>query len=345
MKKFSIFLLVAVLAVAGVIFFKMQPSPALDPVAESVESVQKNQEEASELGSSATSQQGEIPEDKLALYVSVKNQINSRYADRLNIPYWRVKLLNDLIGLFQEKYPNNWLAELEAFIRHMFPEFADDLISKLHALLEYMTWVDNLKLTMQFSSMEERQAALWDKRLALFGEDAYDIWEAALKNEQLQEKLKQVNDHVGSFNERAEIYMDSLKEVFGEEIIGEEAPHKTQMMTKFLELENVQGELSNLPEEERYSQLREFRQSMGMNKEALDRWDQLDQERIELWSNAERYVAEREALKSQYQGEEFNDQLWKLQVEIFGETEASYIQKEERSGYYRFEKQQKYGLN
>ncbi|MCG8668600.1 MAG: hypothetical protein MI867_04235 [Pseudomonadales bacterium] len=345
MKKFSAFLVIAIFVVAGLWFLKMNSSPNQGPIANNMEDVQKDPEVIPQADSVASSEEGEISNDKLVLYSAIKNQIKGRYADRLENPYWRVKLLNDLIVLFQKQYPNNWLAELEAFINQVFPEFAEDMISKLHALIEYMQWVENLKLTMQFSSMEERQAALWDKRVALFGEDAYEIWEAALKNEQLQEKLNEVNGLVGSFNDRAELYRDSLKEVFGEDIIGEEAPHKTQMMTKFLELENVQSELSSLPEQERYQQLREFRESMGMDEAALERWDQLDQERIQLWSNADRYMSEREALKSQYQGEEFNEQLWKLQVEIFGETEASYIKKEELSGYYRFENEQKYGLN
>lgn len=283
--------------------------------------------------------------EKQKQYIAVGNQIKSRYAGRLDNPYWRVKLINDLMQIFKKEYPNNWLSELEAFIRHAFPDIAEDLLNKLHALIEYNNWLENLKSTMQFASLKERQAALWDKRLALFGEEAYVIWEAALKNEQLQEKLAQVDEFVGSFTEKAQLYRDSMQEIFGPDVIGENAPHKTQVLSKFLELESVQNQLHSMPEDKRYQELRNFRKSLGMDEEALQRWDKLDQERIQMWSNAETYMAERANLEAQYQGEELEQKIHQLQDELFGETEAKYIRNEERSGYYRFKNPQKIGLN
>ena len=280
-----------------------------------------------------------------AFHLAIAQMVKQRFGERLDSPYWRMKLINDLMILFKEHYPNHWRSELEDFFRNAFPEIAEDLLRKLAALLEYNDWLDSLKATMKFASLKERQAALWEKRLALFGEEAYDIWEAALKTEQLQEKIAEVDEYAGNFAEKADLYRDSLQEIFGEDVLAEDAPHKTQKMTKFLELDSVQEELRRLPVAQRYQELRDFRESFGMDDAALERWDALDQERIEMWSKAEIYMAEREKLSQQYQGDQFTQKLTELQNQLFGETEAKYIRNEERSGYYRFDKPQKVGLN
>ena len=288
---------------------------------------------------------GQTIDAKEAFFMAVAKVARDRFGHRLDNPYWRMKLITDMMSVFQQEYPDTWRSELEAFFRSAFPDIAEDLIAKLASLLEYNDWLENLKGTMQFSSLEERQAALWEKRLALFGDDAYEIWEAALKNEQLQQKLKAVNEYPGNFSEKAELYRDSLREVFGDDILADDAPHKTQKMTKFLELEGVQQQLTQLPESQRYAKLREFRESLGMDEEALERWDALDQERITMWDNADTYMTQRQQLAEQYQGDELEQKLQALRVELFGETEAKYIGNEERSGYYRFANPQKIGLN
>lgn len=342
------FLIVAVLAVGLVALYVVLFN---QPVADSVDQAAVKQMPASTTQALGRQAAAPTPDQvkeigaKQAFFLSVGNMVNQRFGDRLGNSYWRVKMISDLMQLFKERYPNNWRAELEAFFRSQFPKLADDLIAKLEALLQYNEWLTNLKATMEFASIKERQAAMWEKRLALFGDEAYEIWEAALKNEQLQASLETVNNHVGSFSEKAELYRDSLKQIFGDQVIGEEAPHKTQKLTKFLELDSVQADLYALPESERYQALQEFRESIGMDEQALQRWQQLDEERAQVWANADIYMQQRQQLVEQYQGAELEQKLTQLQNELFGETEAQYIRNEEASGYFRFEKPQKIGLN
>lgn len=283
--------------------------------------------------------------EKTAFFATLGKQMREKWSERLGNPYWRMKMLNDLLILFQKRFGDSWQQELEAFLRATFPEWADDLIKKMFALQEYNQWVEQLKSTMQFSSMKERQAALWDKRVALFGEEAYVIWEAALKNEQLQAKLEDVNNSTGTFAEKSEQYINGMREVFGKDIIGPDKPHATQLMTQFLQLPNVQVDLQQLPEAERYEHLREFRRAMGLNEDAMQRWDALDQQRIEERSVGTRYMEQRATLESRYQGEELQQQLERLQNELFGPEEATFIRNEESTGYYRFNQPQVIGVN
>lgn len=283
--------------------------------------------------------------EKTEFLGTLGQQMHAQWDARLGNPYWRMKMLNDLLTLFQRKFGADWQQELEAFLRTTFPEWADDLIKKMHALQEYNQWVEQLKSTLQFSSTKEKQTALWDKRLELFGEEAYVIWEAAYKNEQLQAKLEAVDAATGGFDEKAEQYMNAMREVFGNDIIGPDKPHATQMMTQFLQLQNVQGDLQQLPEAERYEKLREFRKAIGLNEEALQRWDTLDQERISARATGNRYMEQRALLESRYQGEALQKELNKLQDELFGADEATFVRNEESSGYYRFQQPQVIGVN
>ena len=105
-----------------------------------------------------------------------------------------------------------WKNELEAFFEHAYPKISDDLMKILLSLLEYSHWLANLKSTMEFASIQEREAALWDKCVALFGDQAYEILEAAYKNEQLQDSLVKVDYFVGHLSQKTTLYFESMRD-------------------------------------------------------------------------------------------------------------------------------------
>jgi len=283
--------------------------------------------------------------DHDAFFTILKSQMVARLGERLERPYWRMKMLQDLKLFFQEQFPDNWEEELMAFLRFAFPDMADDLIAKFHAMEEYEQWVSNLKGNMEFASMKERQQAMWDKRVALFGDDAYKIWEAAYKSEQYEEKLGQLAQATGTYQEKQQQYMDMMKEVFGPEVVAPEATHKDQKMMSFLELPNVQQDLRAMTREQQTTALRSLRTQMGLDDEALARWDTLDTQRAERRSSGDSYMQQREALASQYSGTELDAKVDALRVQIFGEEQATFISNEERSGYFRFKDPQQIGIN
>ncbi len=271
-------------------------------------------------------------------------QVRTKMEGRLDNPYWHLKMLSDLKLHFQKWFPDNWKEALIAFLKQTFPDLAAELIQKLDRLIEYEAWIKALPATMHFNSQKERRQALWDKRLELFGDEAYEIFEAALKVDEFDAKMEALAESAASFSDKQQ-YIDAIRQVYGEYAVGPEAPNKTQMMTKFLSLDNVQQDLHALPPDELKQTLREFRSAMGLDEAALQRWEQLDQERAEQRSAGERYMELRQQLANEYHGEEFNKKVHELQVELFGETEAKYIRNEEASGYYRFNTPQKIGVN
>jgi len=271
-------------------------------------------------------------------------QLHTHWDSKLANPYARLKMIDDLKKRFQAQYGENWREELIAFLKEEFPQWPD-LEKKLLALEDYNQWMEDLKPKMQFSSAHDRNQAIWAKRVELFGEDAYKIWEAALKSEQMHEKLAEVDSSADTFSEKSAQYIENMKSIYGEQVIAPNQPHATQMMAQFLQLQSVQKELQALPAEQQTQQLREFRSAMGMDAQALQRWDALDQERAAFRTKGNQYMEQRERLSSQFEGDQLNNKLAALRSSLFTPEEADILSKEESSGYYRFSMPQIIGQN
>ncbi len=343
MKKKSVAVLGAGLLAAGFALFNLNNSMLPDDAGIALKKVESEttQPEASAAAGSA----GQVSVHNEGAFALLKSQIMARMDGRLAHPFWQVKMLRDLKLFFQKQYPDNWEEEFLAFIRYAFPDQADAFIAKFHATEEYEQWVSNLKPTSQFSSEEERRQAMWDKRLALFGDEAYQIWAAELQVEQFNQRLQQLAEFSGSFEEKQQQYIESVKSVFGANALAPEAGNKDQKMIQFLELQNVQQDLRSMSQEQQTAALRNLRAQIGLDEAALARWDDLDAQRAQQRSRGEAYKVQRQQLASRYSGAELETKVDSLRLEMFGETQASFIRNEERSGYYRFDEPQQIGIN
>ena len=94
--------------------------------------------------------------------------------------------------------------------------------------------------------------------------------------------------------------------------------------------------------EQRRQTMREVRKGLGLDDEALARWDELDRTRDQRWDGGARYMSERTALADTYSGEELELRVHELRVRYFG-GEADTIRSEEQSGFFRFERERRWG--
>lgn len=269
--------------------------------------------------------------------------LRAQFGARINNPYWQIKMIDQLMALMKKEFPLSWESELIKLFNQVFPDYADVLTAKLYAHIEYIAWIDSLKNNLTFENQEDRRQALWDKRLELFGEEAYQIWEAVLKQDKFDAQMKSLAQSTDSFDTKTAEYIKSMKTVFGENIL--QTGHKTQIINHFLTLDNVQNDLRNMPAEQRRTELRNYREAMGLDDAALIRWDSLDRQRDEQREAGNIYMQKREQLAKQYEGEALTHQIERLQVDVFGEVESKVILNEEASGYFRFNSPQKFGFN
>lgn len=275
---------------------------------------------------------------------TIIQQLRKKYGGSISSVAEQVKVLANLRDLLRKLYPQDWERRLLRILGAAFPRQAAEMIGWYQRLLDYEAWLKDVFPSLRPGSAEATRKVLWDKRTALFGEAAFEIWAVEVREEKLMEKLKELSTSTAPFRDKADTYVQELRATYGDRIIGPEAPHLTQNMTRFLELESVQKDLQGVRLEERRERLREFRKAMGLSEEALKRWDDLDAERDTIRAAGSSYMAERARLEASYQGPALQAQLEALQDRLFGE-EARFIRNEEASGYYRFKTPQTLGVN
>ncbi len=289
------------------------------------------------------------PADPLAVFSIEEQQfalqLRKRFGERIKHPYWQLKLIDELIRYYQEKFPNDWHARLLKLLPAIFPELAAKLQTMFMAYTDYNEWITHLG-SMQFFSPDQRNQTIWDKRVALFGQDAYLIWEGEFKKQQLDKTLAQLKDSYAPLANKMDTYLKALDSAYGANARNPEKANTTQFMEDFLSLDSVQRDLRKVSPEEQKNLLREFRTEIGLNKEALVRWDELDSERARRRAEGDAYMRERAKLEQQkLPSNILQGQVEALQNRLLEEQERQFIKNEEASGYYRFKEAQIIGVN
>lgn len=276
---------------------------------------------------------------------AIIEQLRSKYGPRISGAALQVKVIANLTDLLQKLYPGDWATRLIRILAAAFPEQIVELRDRFDALQQYNAWQKDILPHMTFADHAARREAIWNKRIALFGDAANEIWALERREQQLAATVAGLATSTAPFEEKKQTYIRSLQETYGDGITGAGAPHQTQNMTRFLSLPSVQDDLRQLPATERRETLRSFRKEMGLDEAALDRWDGLDAERDAARNVGTTYMTERSRLEARYQGPELEQQLSLLQNRLFGEEEARFIRNEEASGHYRFRTPQTIGVN
>lgn len=271
--------------------------------------------------------------------------LQARYGGKLAHPYWRLQVIESLKRYLMEKYPHDWRERLRAMLARYFPADLDRLMASFEAWEAYNEWLAGIKHNLTFTSREERLRATWDKRLQLFGEDAKLIWAAQLQQEKVETALKQLDTPSLPLGAKVDRYVQTLVEVYGPDARNPDRSHPVQQMEGLLSLASVQDQLHQMTPEQRREELQHLRTALGLDAEAVKRWDDLDAERNARAAAGATYQKEKQVLASRFQGEALELQVQALQNRLFGPEEAQYIRNEEETGFYRFEERQQIGIN
>jgi hypothetical protein len=293
-------------------------------------------------GQGLESSRGQLPAEEGDLVAMLRQ----RFGERIHRPYVQMKMLEDLMRHFQARNPRGWKEDLLAALKAAFPERYEELAQRLQQWLDYEQWTRENHARLQGLSPEARRAAVWEERNRLFGHDvAKEIWAAELRNQALAEALQSIDARPQApLTDRLASYKKSLQETYPENTQAYVAAHRQELMNRFLDLSSVQKDLGTMTPEQRSENLRKIREEMGLDSEALQRWDELDRVRDARWETGSQYMSEREALAQQHSGAELEAKLKELRTRYFGE-EADSIASEEESGFFRFAQPRKWGRN
>ncbi|HWU89151.1 MAG TPA: hypothetical protein VN253_17920 [Kofleriaceae bacterium] len=272
--------------------------------------------------------------------------LRARFGKNIANSYVQIQMLEKLMHHFQARNAAGWQAELLAAIRAAFPERYAEIAANLQHRLDYEAWLKSNTERLRGLGERERREALWEERARLFGEEAAgEIWASERKNQALTDALAAIDARPdATVGDRLAQYKESLQETHQENAETFLENHRQEALHRFLALDSVQRELSSLSPADRAAVLRDVRQGLGLDDEALGRWDALDHERDLRWEVGRTYMAERAALAKQYSGEPLATHLQELRSRYFG-AEAATIADEEASGFFRFDQPRRYGLN
>ncbi|HEX2574398.1 MAG TPA: hypothetical protein VH877_32920 [Polyangia bacterium] len=272
--------------------------------------------------------------------------LRGRFGKHIDNPYVQIQMLEQLMRYFQEHNPDGWQADLLAAVRAAFPERYAQIAANLQHRIDYERWVKDNRDYLQRLGDKERGEALWNLRKRLFGDEAAEqIWASELRNQAVVDALKGIDTEKGlTLSDRLSKYKDSLQEVYQEHADTFLQNHRQEALSRFLDLDSVQQDLSALDAAAREAALRDIRKGLGLDKDALQRWEVLDHERDARWDTGKKYMEERATLAAKYQGQALETQLGELRTRYFG-AEAESIAQEEESGFFRFNRPRKWGQN
>jgi hypothetical protein len=109
-------------------------------------------------------------------------------------------------------------------------------------------------------------------------------------------------------------------------------------------MEPVQAELAALRPADRRARLDEIRAEMGFDEDEIARLRELDARRDARWERGLAYMEERRRLAATFEGDALEAELDHLRERTFAH-EAQTIAREERAGFFRYERPRIYGRN
>lgn len=273
---------------------------------------------------------------------SLAGYLQKEYGEGIVKPYIQLKMLDKLTQMLKEQYGDGWEAKLREILALAFPDMVDELLRRYEQSMLFAEWhLANAQAPYRDSS--SRRRAEWDKRLEVFGEDAKKIWEDDYNRYQMEAALASIDSSFEPLDTRVGQYVDAMKSVYGSNYAERVDPVARQ--SGFLELQSTQRDLAKMPPRDRASALHAIRESIGMDKPAIERLAQLDAARDAERARGENYMQARQALQGQYAGDELQSRVQALREETFLPDEVEIIRGEEDAGYFRFSQPRVYGGN
>lgn len=235
-------------------------------------------------------------------------------------------------------------------LRRAFPDFADAVMATLGKLDLYNQWLTDNEAMLAQLPEGEKNAALWQKREELFGEDAKEIWSGELLASDARKKTMQ--DMMGmlsesrdtTIEEKLDMFTTALRDTYEnspeEYVLG----YKDMSAKVFFSLDSVQEDLKKLPPDQRQFEINKIRREMGFSQEEIEKMEEYDAVRNQRWENGLTYMTEREALAARFNGPELEEKLKSLREKYF-QDEAGTIELEEKDNFFRFKRERVYGRN
>lgn len=308
-------------------------------------------EDRSTTGQSAGIQPTSTPPETSAkpnLAMQLAVQYLERYGETIEHPATQALLFNERLELL-EMHPDNGAELFARAIQLAFPDQKIKILALMTDLERYQAWLEDNELRLQGLRVMERQAALWQQREAIFGDLANQIW--ADERNALEQKSEDFAHSLSRLNQADELQLQELAfqlqttvdELYGNDLTAQMAGSGALGHTLF-SMDSVQSQLKALPADDRQKKINDLRRQLGYSDAVVEKLAKEDQAREEKWEKGKAYMNERDSLAQGLSGQQLQNALQDLRQEYFGVT-APTIAREEKEGFFRFERRRRYGVN
>ncbi|MDX1451786.1 MAG: hypothetical protein R3183_04445 [Oleiphilaceae bacterium] len=278
------------------------------------------------------------------------HRLQSEFAARIHDVAFQVSLKDMRDGLLVE-FPQTGFALFEQIIRQAFPELADTILANIALMDRYDDWLLDNVVALNDMDLLSQQGALWEKRRELFGADADRIWREELNAKAERQAAVQRSVQLLNTSYDTDMYERAflLKSAFEEGLAGtpQEAvlDSKGVMAQVFFGFDAVQKELEAMPPEARQEEINTIRRHLGFDEQSIAELAAEDAIKNKRWENGKAYMAAREQLMAQYNGQAPEKALDELRTKFFGNEAFTIKREEEDLGFFRYTRPRVYGRN
>ena len=276
-------------------------------------------------------------------------ELKKYYGDTIALKSTQAILLK-VRDYIRSLYPEDGDERFYTILKRAFPELADEIIITLDKLEKYNRWLTENQIKLSEMNDLERKGSLWEKRQALFGDDAEEIWSDELfAYEERQQAMKEAirlldESYDTSIEEKLDVYISALTETYEGTPEAYFLENRGLLSKVFFGIDSVQKELARMQPDRRQMEINEVRREMGFTQTQIEDHEKIDAYRNQRWENGLNYMKERDALAAQYSGPELEEKLNTLREKFF-KHEAVTIEREETDGFFRYKRPRVYGRN
>ena len=233
---------------------------------------------------------------------------------------------------------------LNEMARNAFPYHSEELLAYHRKFGAYRKWLKETSLQAKaVGNREARTREIWDRRIQMLGREiTEDMYGDELQLRKANQAIASAVQKTGTLEERLADFQAGINKSTGEKNARDFLVRERHRLAhEFLSRDQVQEQLRALEEDKRREYVAKIRRTMGFGENEIDKMARVDREREEESRNMQQYGNEYAALKKQYQGggPEFDNRLKAIREKTFGKERASVIEREEKTGYYRFKEQ------
>lgn len=288
-----------------------------------------------DLGEGALVYEGELT------FEQIVGLLRKKYGAHIKHGYVQISMITELIAYLKKKYPDSWVERLQEILGAAFPGLAADLFKTSENLYKFNKYLEDHQDKLSKMSPEDGRKELWAQRYAIFGDKADEIFIGVKRSEMVTDSLRAIQaDRNSSVKDKLGTFKKTIEDTYGKEAPAMLKNRQQTYINQFVDA--VQEDLAGMSSAQRSEALTEVRRGLGLDDAAISRWDDLDQQRDQRWSNGQIYMSERKEIMSRYSGSDREEKLTELRKKLFGE-EADTIKSEENDGFFRFEKKRRYG--